>query len=231
MKIILKDFGGFLSSKDLGHRIALSILDSIRKEPENNVILDFSGVQSVHRNFCEELLSIVFSGIGFEEFRKKVVLQNQSAVVKFVFDAVVAQKKDTSIKGIDNVLGSPIQTVHVERKEEESEKKSEAEKPVTPVEKRVDEPAVIPSPVEEVANKDVVENELKTEEPAVKKVVEKKVERQKGESKKSVRKPAEKKTISKGAVSPKSKKETSSKKSSSKAKTTTAKRPVSKKKK
>ncbi|MCX7959907.1 MAG: STAS-like domain-containing protein, partial [Deltaproteobacteria bacterium] len=103
MRISLKDFGGFLSSPELGKRIGVSVLDSIRKEPEVNVIIDFSGVQGVNRHFCEEFLTLVFRGIGFEEFRKKVIMQNQAAVVKMVFDSVINQKKGIEAEGIDKV--------------------------------------------------------------------------------------------------------------------------------
>lgn len=136
MKIGLRDFGGFLISRELGHRIAFSILDSIRKDPENNVILDFSGVQSVHRNFCDELLTTVFMGIGFEEFRKRVVVQNQSAVVKVVFDSILSAKRDTPVKGIDEVLGSPIQTVHSESGGVKSVERVEVASPLLPSETR-----------------------------------------------------------------------------------------------
>ncbi|MGB9600325.1 MAG: STAS-like domain-containing protein [Myxococcota bacterium] len=117
MRINLKDFGGFLSSSDLGKRIAISVLDSLRKEPDNNVILDFSGVPGVNKHFCEEFLTLIFRGIGYEEFRKKVVLQNQTAVVKLIFDTVAAQKKGIVAEGINNVIGEPIHTVHIEKKE------------------------------------------------------------------------------------------------------------------
>ncbi len=133
MKISLKDFGGFLSSPDLGKRIAISVLDSLRKEPDVNVIMDFSGVQSVNRHFCEEFLTLVFRGVGYEEFRKKVVMQNQTAVVKLIFDAVINQKKGISVEGINAVIGEPIHTIHIEKqKEEKKEIQIESTNPPAP---------------------------------------------------------------------------------------------------
>jgi len=128
MRINLKDFGGFLSSPELGKRIAISVLDSLRKEPENNVIMDFSGVQSVNKHFCEEFVSIVFRGVGIEEFRKRIVMQNQTQIVRLVFDAVIGQKRDTPVEGIDAVIGAPIHTVHIEKKEEAVEQRAEVNK-------------------------------------------------------------------------------------------------------
>jgi len=158
MRISLKDFGGFLSSPDLGKRIAVSILDAIRKEPDNNVIIDFSGVQGVNKHFCEELLTFAFRGVGYEEFRKKVIMQNQAAVVKLVFDSVMRAKKDIPVEGIDVVIGEPIHTVHFEKAVEEQK----VVEPAVPVmdEKKEDRPVV-------------VEKEVPASIPEKEKVVEK----------------------------------------------------------
>ncbi|MCX7944712.1 MAG: hypothetical protein N2746_09425 [Deltaproteobacteria bacterium] len=177
MRISLKDFGGFLSSADLGRRLAVSVLDSIRKEPDINVIVDFSGVQGVNKHFCEEFLDTVFRGIGYEGFKKKVILQNQTAVVKMVFDSVIVQKRGIEPEGITAVIGEPIQTVHVERKAEEVVHKLE-EKVDTQKVSSVGESkeATVVSEKEEVAVLEETMEEKRDKEVVIEKDVEEKVE-------------------------------------------------------
>ncbi len=230
MRISLKDFGGFLSSPELGKRIAVSVLDSVRKEPDVNVIMDFSGVQSVNKHFCEEFLTLVFRGVGYEEFKKKVVMQNQTAVVKMVFDSVISQKKDIPVEGIDAVIGGPIHTVHAEKKEEEEVR-------VEPVEREVikeEKPPVPVKPTEEkimaeVKNEAVqspVYAEEKAEEGEVR-TVEKKPESKKVVSKK---KEPVKKTVSRQEAKPKKVEKKTGKKVAAKPKTTAKKSSPKKKK-
>lgn len=227
MKIGLRDFGGFLSSRELGHRIALSILDSMRKDPENNVILDFSGVQSVHRNFCDELLTTVFTGIGFEEFRKRVVVQNQSAVVRVVFDSILSEKKGTPVKGIDEVLGSPIQTVHSESGGVKSVERGEVVSPLLSSETRSEGAEV----VEKTQSKpDKVEGDREIE-GSTRKMPAIKTGRSLREAGKGVkRSPSKGGTSRRRAADSEVKKERSIKKGSARARRTVAKKTVTGKK-
>jgi len=165
MRINLKDFGGFLSSPELGKRIGISVLDSLRKEPENNVILDFSGVQGVNRHFCEEFISVVFRGVGFEDFKKRIVIHNQTQIVRMVFDSIVNQKKDTPVEGIDAVIGAPIHIVHTEKTEEVVGQKVEEEKggPVKEPVQRVEEARPIEEKIEPEPHKAPSEEEKKEE--------------------------------------------------------------------
>lgn len=223
MRISLKDFGGFLSSPELGKRIAVSVLDSIRKEPDNNVILDFSGVPGVNKHFCEEFLTLIFRGIGYEEFKKKVIMQNQTAVVKLIFDTVASQKKGITSEGINNVIGEPIHTVHIEKKEEVVQSVVETPKEeVVKEEERVEvvqnvEPAEDKKPQEEIkpeAKEEVKEavSEEKIEEQKVEKKRGRKTKVEKRESKVSEKKTPKPKSTAKKIAGAKKKTEATPKK-------------------
>lgn len=226
MKINLKDFGGFLSSPDLGKRIAVSVLDSIRKEPDVNVIMDFSGVQGVSKHFCEEFLSTVFRGIGYDEFKRKVVIQNQAIVVKMVFDSVINQKKEIPKEGIEAVIGEPIHTVYSDKTPQDLPKDKmltdTEKKEVTKETQSVEEQ----KPVLEVEKFVIEEKKAKVEEISIETAVEKTTLQEKkdlSEEKKPKKKAAQKTTttkkISKGIKSTKSEKKSEKKEGSKEKKT------------
>ena len=76
----LKEFGTVLESKDLAKRLAEGVLDSLEKNPEEALKLDFSGIRVVSSFFADEFIGVLVVKLGGKDFNSRVSSMGLSAM-------------------------------------------------------------------------------------------------------------------------------------------------------
>lgn len=87
-RIKLIEFGQNLGTRELGINIS-KYIDFLRLE---NIILDFENVTVITSSFADELIGKNVKEIGFEEFIKKVKIENATNNIKLVIKKAIMDR-------------------------------------------------------------------------------------------------------------------------------------------
>ena len=93
MDFKMRDFGTVLESRDLAKSLCGSFADEHRKNPDEKVRLDFSGVRVVSRFFAEEFIGGLVDALGAEAFDSTVTFNNLSEMNRLWIDKAITIHK------------------------------------------------------------------------------------------------------------------------------------------
>lgn len=79
-RIRLSEFGNSLSTRELGKEVSKQVDFSIPGE----IILDFQDVRMINSSFADELVGKNAKELGFDNFKRKVKIQNATENIRLV---------------------------------------------------------------------------------------------------------------------------------------------------
>ncbi|SHI39118.1 STAS-like domain-containing protein [Desulfofundulus thermosubterraneus] len=96
--IILKNFGSHLTSRTLGKKVRLLILEKLNLSSPNSVILDFANVEMASHSFCDEAFGKLLKEVGLERFKRSIKFWNCSeeieSTIRFVLKERLMEEKE-----------------------------------------------------------------------------------------------------------------------------------------
>ena len=82
MELKLEKYGQIISDDELGKKIANEIRSLLKKN--NNVVIDFSGVQSMVTYNAKQIFGELYLELGSEDFFKRIQLKNISSNLEYI---------------------------------------------------------------------------------------------------------------------------------------------------
>lgn len=92
--IILKNFGSHLTSRALGKKVRLLILEE--SLGSRGIIMDFSGIDMASHSFCDEAFGKLVKEIGIEQFKRIIKFKNCSKEIESTIRFVLKERLDES---------------------------------------------------------------------------------------------------------------------------------------
>jgi hypothetical protein len=93
MDFRMRDFGTVLESRELARNLCTSFADEHKKNPEETVRLDFSGVRVVSKFFAEEFIGGLVDAVGAEVFDGMITFNNLSEMNRIWIERAITVHK------------------------------------------------------------------------------------------------------------------------------------------
>ena len=90
MDIVLKETGKILGLRETGTKLRKILEDALSNN--ENVLIDFDGVDSISSSFADEFIAKVFMNTGRDKFSTNVKIKNANDFIKVIINSSLSER-------------------------------------------------------------------------------------------------------------------------------------------
>ena len=90
MEIILKETGQILGLRETGNRLRVLLEEAISKNEQ--VLIDFDGVESISSSFADEFIAKSYINTGKENFLNCVKIKNANNFIQVIINSSLSER-------------------------------------------------------------------------------------------------------------------------------------------